>query len=476
MEKKVLIIGAGPAGLAAAYRLCQQGIEVHVFESDPKYVGGLSKTVEYKGFSFDIGGHRFYTKSQEIEDFWQEMMGDQFLKRKRLSRIYFEKSFFNYPLELSDVLLKINPLRSLGFLSSYLLSQALPKRNIHSLEDWLTRHFGKNLYRTFFKSYSEKVWGRPCSEVSADWAAQRINDFNVKEIILQLLRKLLPFPSKRKIKEDEIKTLISHFEYPAKGPGMLWEKVMAKIQDRGGHIHLDHQVVGLTHQDNQWRLHFKGTTADVSGSHVISTFPVKELLSGISPAPLNHLQRQIPDIQYRDFITVVLMFKQEESFPDNWIYIHDKSVKVARIQNYKNWSPDMVPSQEYTSYGLEYFCQEGDELWTKSEEELFELAVAEIKKIGLPFSENELDHYVLKVPKAYPVYDHNHKERLELLKENLKHYPNLHLAGRNGMHRYNNQDHSIKTAFLCVDNIMADTSEDPYDPWRVNQDAIYLEK
>ncbi len=475
MEKKVLIIGAGPAGLAAAYKLCQQGIEVHVFESDPKYVGGLSKTVQYKGFSFDIGGHRFYTKSQEIEEFWQRLMGDQFLKRKRLSRIYFENSFFNYPLELSDVLLKINPLRSLGFLYSYILSQVLPKRNIHSLEDWLTRHFGKHLYRTFFKSYSEKVWGRPCSEVSADWAAQRINDFNVKEIIFQLIKKINPLPQST-TRSDEIKTLISHFEYPTKGPGMLWEKVVDEIKGNGGQVHLAHTVKSLKRESDHWQLQFRENEEIIRGSHIISTFPIKELLQGISPAPEQNLIQQIPEIQYRDFITVVLMFKQKDSFPDNWIYIHDKSVKVARIQNYKNWSPQMVPSDEYTSYGLEYFCQEGDELWNQSDEDLFALAVKEIKKIGLPFSEEELDHYILKIPKAYPVYDHNHKSRLELLKKNLKRYPHLHLAGRNGMHRYNNQDHSIKTAFLCVDNIIAGEKEDRFDPWRVNQDAIYLEK
>ncbi len=470
MEKKVLIIGAGPAGLAAAYKLCLKGIEVHVFESHPTSVGGLSKTIEYNGFSFDIGGHRFYSKSEEVKEFWHEIMGDQFLKRKRLSRIYFEKKFFNYPLELSDVLLKINPLRSFGFLLSYLKATCTNHLEAHSLEDWLTQHFGKGLYKTFFKGYSEKVWGRSCRDISADWAAQRINDFNVRELILQLMKKIIPFGQST----EQVKTLLANFDYPEKGPGMLWDKVAQEVTKMGGKIHLAHRVEGLSKNEKGWEVRFNQENLKVQGTHVISTFPVRDLITQMQPPIVSPLKDQIDDIQYRDFITVVLMFKQRDSFPDNWIYIHDKSVKVARIQNYKNWSPKMVPSNEYTSYGLEYFCQEGDEFWNQTDEELFELAKKEIKKIKLPFSEEELDFKVLKIPKAYPVYDHHHRERLEILKEDLKLYPGLHLAGRNGMHRYNNQDHSIKTAFLCVDNIIAD--ENLYDPWNVNQDAIYLEK
>tara|TARA_Y100000780_G_scaffold221082_1_gene229010 strand:- start:16682 stop:18118 length:1437 start_codon:yes stop_codon:yes gene_type:complete len=478
MNKRILIIGAGPAGLAAAYKLCKRGMEVHIYESHPQQVGGLSKTIAHKEFSFDIGGHRFYTKSEEVREFWHKIMGDQFLKRKRLSRIFFENKFFNYPLELSDVLLKISPLRSLGFLLSYLKAQIenklLSHRESHSLEDWLTHHFGKSLYKTFFKSYSEKVWGRPCSQISSDWAAQRINDFNVKEIVFQLVKKGLFL--NRPLSPKKLKTLIGEFDYPEKGPGMLWDKVAKEIESMGGKIYLHHRVKEISKpKDNQWQLSFENGEESLIGDHLISTYPMKELLGHMkSLIDRPEYNKWLSEIQYRDFLTIVLMFKKKVTFPDNWIYIHDKNVNVARIQNYKNWSPFMVPSEEYTSYGLEYFCQKGDGLWEKSDDELFSMAIDEIKKIDLPFSEIELEYKVLRIPKAYPVYDHNHRNRLEEIKNYLEKFPTLHLAGRNGMHRYNNQDHSIKTGFLCAENIAADKKL--FDPWQVNQDAIYLEK
>lgn len=468
-KKSVLIIGAGPAGLTAAHLLSEQGYRVHVYESHPQLVGGLSKTVHYKGFSFDLGGHRFYTKAPEVAQYWHSILGDRFMKRSRLSRIYYNKRFFQYPLQLSDVIKKIPFIQGLGFLTSYLKVKLRRAPTIESFEDWVIANFGKGLYQAFFKSYTEKVWGMPCHEISKDWAAQRINNLNISKILFQFLRSILGLG-----KGENIKSLIDSFDYPTHGPGLLWETVREKIEKNGGKVYLNQKVTKASFENKMWQLQLNHEQQSPLAAHVISTCPLRHLLEGLSPSIGEHLKVELPKVAYRDFITVVLMFKLEESFPDNWIYIHDSRVKVARIQNYKNWSPHMVPSMEYTSYGLEYFCQQGDALWTMSDSELTELAIKEVELIGLPFSKDSIDSQVVRVPYAYPVYDRNHKERSLKIREELKNYPNLHLIGRNGMHRYNNQDHSIKTAMLVVENILRGAPL--YDPWRVNQDAQYLEE
>lgn len=469
MSKQILIIGAGPAGLSAAHLLSKNGFSVSVYEADPKDVGGLSKTVEHEGFSFDIGGHRFYTKAKEVSDYWHDVLKDDFIRRSRLSRIYYNGKFFKYPLELSDVLKNLTILKNASFLLSYLKVKVFPKKNIKSFEDWVISQFGTSLYNAFFKSYTEKVWGMPCHEISKDWAAQRINNLNVGQILWQFVQKTLGL----KRDKDSIKSLIEEFDYPRKGPGMLWDKVRDLVIENGGSVELGRKVVGLELSEGKWRLEFSDGTHSPYGDHVISSAPLKVLLKGIKPAPSKDFQETALQYQYRDFLTVVLMFKMKDSFPDNWIYIHDPNVQVARIQNYKNWSEEMVPSPEYTSYGLEYFCQQGDDFWTKSDQELSELAIEEIKKIGLPFEQIELKTKVIRMPYAYPVYDHNHQQRAQALKKELERYPGLHLAGRNGLHRYNNQDHSIKTAMIVAENIMAD--KELKSPWNVNQDAQYLE-
>jgi len=469
MEKTVLIIGAGPAGLSAAHALVKAGIKVQIFESDSSSIGGLSKTVHYKGFSFDIGGHRFYTKAPEVEAYWRDILKNDFLTRKRLSRIYYGKKFFQYPLQVSDVIAKINPLKAASFLSSYLYAALKPPKTIKSFEDWIVKNFGRSLFNAFFKSYTEKVWGRPCTEISSDWAAQRINNLNIGSLIKGFLT--APF---RSSSDADIKSLIEEFQYPRKGPGMLWEKVSQLLLEAGATIEHGAKVIGCEQgTDDLWRLRFSDGTTSEQGTHVISSAPIKTLLSGLKPTPTPSVLESANDFKYRDFVTVVLMFKLEKSFPDNWIYIHDDSVKVARIQNYKNWSPEMVPSKEYTSYGLEYFCQQGDSFWNSSDEDLFKLAIEEVQKIGLPFRRDELDYKVVRVEKAYPVYDHDHNQRSLSIRSEIKNYRGLHLVGRNGMHRYNNQDHSIKTAMLTAENIIA--GKELCDPWLVNQDAIYLE-
>ena len=471
-DKSVLIIGAGPAGLTAAHLLSENGYKVTVYESHNELVGGLSKTVQYKGFSFDLGGHRFYTKAPEVADYWHGVLGEKFMKRSRLSRIYYNQKFFQYPLKLADVLKKISWVKGFGFLTSYLKIKVFPAKNIESFEDWVVANFGKGLYLAFFKSYTEKVWGRACTEISKDWAAQRINNLNVTKILIQFLKGLV---GAKEGKDGEVvKSLIESFDYPTHGPGLLWQTVKEKIEQNGGEVHLGKPVTGVTQADGLWQLTLNGEEKSPLATHVISTCPLKQLLENLQPIVGEEIKKELPKIAYRDFLTVVLMFKKKETFPDNWIYIHDDRVKVARIQNYKNWSPHMVPSMDYTSYGLEYFCQQGDELWSQSDESLTELAIKEVELIGLPFSRDELESKVIRVPYAYPVYDKKHQERSLQIREALKSYPNLHLIGRNGMHRYNNQDHSIKTAMLVVENIIQ--GQKKFDPWLVNQDAQYLEE
>ncbi len=468
MSKTILIIGAGPAGLSAAHLLCKEGQRVIVYESHPTAVGGLSQTARQGDFLFDIGGHRFYTKAKEVETFWHDILGEDFLRRTRLSRIFYNGKFFKYPLELGDVLKNISFLKGCEFLASYIKVKILKKKEIHSFEDWVISQFGVSLYEAFFKSYTEKVWGRPCHDISKDWAAQRINNLSISQILLEFIKKFFNIRS-----QQNIKSLIEEFDYPRKGPGMLWERVSAEIQKMGAEVHLNHHVSSMVSHEGKWQLHFSNGDSSPMADHIISTAPVKTLLKGLKPAPSQTLKSEIENYKYRDFLTVILMFKQRDSFPDNWLYIHDSRVKVARIQNYKNWSPEMVPSPEYTSYGLEYFCQKDDDFWSMTDEELVELAIREIGIIDLPFTRVEFSSKVIRMPYAYPVYDHNHSQRSELLQRELESYPGLHLAGRNGLHRYNNQDHSIKTAMIVTENIL---NKSKRSPWKVNQDAQYLEE
>lgn len=468
----VLIIGAGPAGLTVADLLSQKGYQVIVYESHEKLVGGLAKTEHQLGFHFDLGGHRFYTKSDEVAHYWHNIRPNQLKKRSRLSRIFYQKNFFNYPLELKDVLQKLSWFKGFHFLISYIKAKLLPPKQIKSFEDWVVANFGRELFNAFFKSYTEKVWGRKCDEISKDWAAQRINNLNIGRILLNFLYSIMG-----KDQAKDIKSLIESFDYPDHGPGQLWQAVKENIEKRGGLIYLDHHVNSITqHDDSTFTLSFENQKQSPVGQHVIATCPLKHTLKNLSPAPETRILELAKNIKYRDFLTVVLMFEKEETFPDNWIYVHDERVQVARIQNYKNWSPHMVPDQEFTSYGLEYFCQQGDDLWLKSDEELIHLAIKEVNIIGLPFviDSTKVQGKVIRVPYAYPVYDHDHEERANEIKEAIYKYKNLQLIGRCGLHRYNNQDHSIKTAMLAVENIIR--GERIYDPWLVNQDAEYLEK
>ncbi len=470
MQKKVAIIGAGPAGLTAAYLLAKENQQVVVFEKDPQYVGGISRTETYKGYSFDIGGHRFFSKSKEVEDFWTEILGDEMLERPRSSRIFYNKKFFSYPLVAFEALMKLGIWESFLCVMSYLHAKLFPVKNPTNFEDWVTNQFGKRLFNIFFKTYTEKVWGIPCNEISADWAAQRIKGLSLSSAIWNALFK----PKAAKGGKDKvIKTLIDSFRYPKKGPGMMWEVCTQKCIAMGVLVEMNTGVKGISQADGKWTIQTSdGRTLD-GFDYVLSSAPMRELIPAVAPQfpakPLASSQQ----LGYRDFVTVVLICKDEDAFNDNWIYIHDPSVKVGRIQNFKSWSPYMVPDPEMACYGLEYFCFEGDGLWTSSDETLINLGKKEIEQIGLTKASAVVDGYVVRQPKAYPVYDHGYKQNVEDVREALKAYPGLYLVGRNGMHKYNNQDHSMMTAMLAAKNIIA--GKEIYDLWDVNEDAEYHE-
>ena len=474
-NQRVAIIGAGPAGLTAAYLLAKRGVSVTVLEADPKYVGGLSRTVQYKGFHFDIGGHRFFSKSRQVEDFWTEILPEDMLERPRSSRIFYNGQFYSYPLKPFEALLKLGIIESGLCALSYAKARLAPKANPKCFEDWVTNQFGARLFRIFFKTYTEKVWGMSCKDISADWAAQRIKGLSLGSAIRNGL-----FPKRASgDRKQVIKSLIDSFRYPRKGPGMMWEVCARKIREMGGEILMGQKVsqCRLDPANERWTVQYQssdGASGSVLADHVISSAPVRQLAQSLDPPLTPAACEAGRSLKYRDFLTVALILKNQEAFSDNWIYIHDPGVKVGRIQNYKSWSPEMVPDPAYSCYGLEYFCFEGDGLWNSTDAELIELAKRELAQIGVAKPEDITDGCVVRQRKAYPVYDDQYAQNVAIIRQEIEQRcPNLHLIGRNGMHKYNNQDHAMMTAMLTVENILA--GRPVYDVWCVNQDAEYHE-
>jgi protoporphyrinogen oxidase len=468
-QKNIAIIGAGPAGLTAAYQLSKANHKVVVFEKDPTYVGGISRTESYKGYHFDIGGHRFFSKSKEVEDFWTEILGDEMLERPRSSRIYYKGKFFAYPLQAMEALTKLGIFESALCVLSYMKAKAFPIKNPTNFEEWITNQFGKRLFNIFFKTYTEKVWGVPCNKISADWAAQRIKGLSLSSAIKNALIK----PKKGGNKDKLIKTLIDTFRYPKQGPGMMWEVCAEKAKKMGMELKMNAKVKSFELVGDRWKVTLQDGVYNQDFDHVISSAPIREIVPVIKPSLSANALQAASNLGYRDFITVVLIQKDKDVFDDNWIYIHDPSVIVGRIQNFKSWSPYMVPDPTMSCYGLEYFCFEGDGMWASSNEKLIELGKKELEIIGLGKAVDVLDGYVVRQPKAYPVYDETYKENVEMIRNDLSKYPGLYLVGRNGMHKYNNQDHSMMTAMLAAKNIIA--GKEVYDLWNVNQDAEYHE-
>lgn len=464
--QKVVILGGGPAGLAAGYALVKKGYEVIVLEKE-KQVGGISKTVEEKGYRFDLGGHRFFTKIAEVEELWNEVLEEEFLLRPRLSRLYYRGKFFDYPIKPFNALGGLGLFEAILILFSYAKAKMSPIKPEESFEDWVVNRFGRRLFEHFFKSYTEKVWGIPTTELKAQWAAQRIQGLSLISAVMNAFLK--------QIRKNKIKTLIEEFHYPRRGPGQMYESMARAIETSGGQVILNADISAVNmNNDKIYSVCFidkDGMEKETQADHFITSLPLKDLIGMLRPQPDDSVRAAADLLKYRDFLTVNLAVDKEYLFPDNWIYIHSPEVKLGRIQNFKQWSSSMVPDEGCSSLGLEYFCNEGDELWLSRDTDLIALAIAEVSKIGLLQPGLVKWGFVIRIPKAYPVYDDDYQMAIPVIRSFLSNLANMQTIGRNGLHRYNNMDHSILTGLLAARNVAGAA----YDLWQVNTEEEYHE-
>jgi protoporphyrinogen oxidase len=467
-QTRCVVVGAGPAGLTAAYELTRRGLGCVVLEADD-VVGGISRTVERDGWRFDIGGHRFFTKVSRVEQFWWEILGEEdFLLRPRMSRIFYDGKFFDYPLRAMNALRNLGIREAILCVLSYLWARLRPPADQSNFEGWTSARFGWRLYRMFFKSYTEKLWGIPADQIQADWAAQRIKNLSLGKAIFNAL-------SPRR-GQTEVTSLIEEFRYPKYGPGMMWEVCTTKVVEAGAEVRMSTSVEQIRAaaggQLIVTAVGADGLRREIKCSDLISSMPLAHLINALGPDVPEEVKAAADGLRYRDFLTVALVVDQKFSFPDNWIYIHSPEVKVGRVQNFGSWSPYLVQDGR-TCLGLEFFVHEGDEMWDSSDEDLIALGTAEIEFLGLAARGAVQNGYVVRMPKAYPVYDTEYAANVEVIRKFLDaDWPNVHPVGRNGMHRYNNQDHSMLTAMLTVENIAEGTA---HDIWAVNVEAEYHE-
>ena len=465
-DAPVVIAGAGPGGLTAAYQLTKRGQRPVVLEAD-SVVGGISRTVLRDGWRFDLGGHRFFTKVPEVEALWHEILPEgDFLLRPRMSRIFYQGKYYDYPLKAVNALWNLGLWESILCGFSYAWARLRPPANQDNYENWLVARFGWRLYRTFFKTYTERVWGVEVSQMPADWAAQRIKNLDLGKAIVNAI---LP-----KRNQKEITSLIEEFQYPKYGPGMMWEVCAEKVQAAGGTLHLDAPMTAINVAGGRAvsvTYRHDGVDTEQAAAHVISTMPLRELVRCLQPPPPPEVRAAADDLHYRDYLTVALVVPESRSFPDNWIYIHAPEVEVGRIQNYGSWSPYLVKDGR-TCLGMEYFVFEGDAMWNTPDDDLITLGTKELALLGLIEPGDVEAGYVVRVPKAYPYYDFSYKANVDTIRRYLEsEAPNVHPVGRNGMHKYNNQDHSMYTAILTVENIYGAT----HDIWSVNVEEEYHE-
>lgn len=460
----VAVLGAGPAGLTAAHVLARRGIDAVVLEASDQ-VGGIAKTVERNGFRFDLGGHRFFTKLPAVARLWEETLGDEFLLRPRLSRIFYNGQFFAYPLRAEDVVRRLGMIETVRCALSYAAARLRRSGAPETFEAWVTARFGRRLYEIFFREYTEKVWGIPGSEIQAEWAAQRIRNLSFWTALTSALR----------LRRTHVTSLIEEFHYPRLGPGQMWETLARRAAEAGVPTRLERRVVRVRHDgDRVTSLVVAGPDGqeelDVGG--VVSSIPLSELVLALDPPAPPEVADAARGLSYRDLVLVALVTSDPDPFPDNWIYLHDPGVRAGRVQNFGAWSPDMVKPGR-TCLGVEYFCFQGDETWEATDEALVALAASELSRIGLLEPRHLVEGHVVRVPRAYPTYDRGYRARVDLLRAHLAGLENLQTVGRNGLHRYNNQDHSMWTAVLGTANLLDGAG---HDVWAVNADADYLEE
>lgn len=469
-KKQIIIIGAGPAGLATAFELIQSSkdekYKITIIEKDSQ-VGGLSKTLSYKGYKFDLGGHRFYTKIPEIQHFFDDFLGNDMLKRERLSRIYYQKKYYQYPLSAANAIKNLGIYPSVKIFLSWFSRQMHIYKDETTFEKWVSNRFGDELFNIFFKSYTEKVWGIPTSALSKDWAEQRIQNFSLLKAIIHAFFRV----------NTGAKTIIAEFYYPKYGPGMLYERLAKYLKKKGVTILFDSEVTGFTFKNKRTISGVIVKTKQDFGRYpvleadaVVSTMPFNKIVLYLHPP--RSLEKAVQTLRFRNFITVNLI-AQSNPFPDQWIYIHDPSVKAGRVQNFKNWSPYLVKHAGTTGIGVEYFCNKNEYLWNLSDNELLELAKTELETIELVKKKDILDGFVSRVEDAYPIYNFDYQTPYAAAKQYVKTFKNLYLSGRGGLFRYNNQDHSILSGFYTARNIIA--GKNIHDVWSMSEDISYLE-
>ncbi len=460
-----LIVGGGPAGLTTAYELQRLDPKrsVDVFEAD-RLVGGISRTENYKGFRVDIGGHRFFTKVPEVSAVWKEVLGDDFIRVPRMSRIFYRGRFFNYPLKLLNALGNIGLYESARIVLSYLKWKVRPHPTEESFEEWVINRFGGRLYMHFFRSYTEKVWGIPPKLIQADWAAQRIKNLSLSKAVWNAISGA-----------NDTASLIDEFDYPRLGPGMMWERTASKVENRGGRVHMKTRVNKLIRDGSRVTaaiVESENGEFRVEANNFVNSMDLRTLIRSFDPPPPPEILKAADTLKFRDFLIVALVLDKSDPFPDNWIYIHSSDVQVGRIQNFRAWSREMVPNEKQASIGMEYFCSAQDEIWSTDDSKLIEMASKELEFLGLAKRHDVVDGTVIRQPKAYPVYDTEYKEAVYKIADWLNTLENFQTVGRNGQHRYNNQDHSMLTGMYAARNILGSH----YDLWSVNVDRAYHEE
>lgn len=463
IDTPIVVIGAGPAGLTAAYE-CTLRNKKPIILDQGDTVGGMARTESYNGYHFDIGGHRFFTKNETIRQLWENIMGEDFLKVQRLSRIYYKDRFFSYPLSIMNALSNLGVIESFLIFLSYISAQIKTGAKDETFEQWITNRFGRRLFETFFKTYTEKVWGIPCSEIRADWAAQRIKGLSLITAISNAL-----------LGVKNAKSLINTFDYPVEGPGMMWQRLVEEIQSLDGQVQLNSKVIRIEHNRRRIQKVFcknGDKVIEFPAEQLLSSIPINQFVYLLSPDAPHEIFNAAQKLKHRSFIIVGLIINKADLFPDQWIYIHSPDVHVGRIQNFKNWSAAMVPEPHTTSIGMEYFCDKDDDLWKLTDRELADIAMSELSFLGLADSKDVMDFYVVRQPYAYPIYDEIYQENLGIIRKYLNSFENLQTMGRNGMHRYNNMDHSMLTGMLAAKNVFGAA----HNLWEVNEEEAYLEE